>query len=90
MSIKVIIYTKKNCPYCVQAKNLLNYKNVQFEEINIETKPELAKEIIMKSSGQKTVPSIFINAKHIGGCDDLYELEKSGSLNELLGIQNNS
>ncbi|PIN69435.1 glutaredoxin 3 [Candidatus Woesearchaeota archaeon CG11_big_fil_rev_8_21_14_0_20_43_8] len=76
------IYTKKICPYCIKAKNLLESKEQGFIEYKIDEKPELRDEMI-KRSGRMTVPQIFINGKHIGGCDDLYSLESNGELDKL-------
>ena len=80
---KIIIYTTNVCPYCVRAKSLLSKKNVQFEEIKI-TNQELMEEMIKKSGGRRTVPQIFINDTHIGGSDDLYELDRQGKLDKLI------
>ena len=81
---KVVIYSKDICPYCTKAKNLLQRKGVEFEEIKI-TSDELREEMIKKSNGRMTVPQIFIDDYHVGGCDDLYALESEGKLNKLLG-----
>ncbi len=79
------IYTTKVCPYCVRAKNLLNAKDADFEEIDL-TGDDAGREALLKrSGGMRTVPQIFIDGKHIGGCDNLYELEESGELDQLLG-----
>jgi glutaredoxin 3 len=80
---KIIIYSKDPCPYCVRAKNLLRRKGVEFTEIKI-TSDEIKSEMISKSGGRMTVPQIFINEKHIGGCDDLHALDAAGKLDELL------
>jgi glutaredoxin 3 len=80
---KIIIYSKEVCPYCVRAKSLLQRKGVTFEEIKISD-DKTREEMIQKSGGRMTVPQIFIDDLHIGGCDDLYELESQGKLNELL------
>lgn len=78
------IYTTKVCPYCVRAKNLLNAKDVDFKEIDL-TGDDAGREALLKrSNGMRTVPQIFINGKHIGGCDNLYELEEKGELDRLL------
>lgn len=79
----VIIYTANYCPYCVKAKNLLQRKGVVFEEIDV-THPDDRATMIEKSNGRRTVPQIFIHDQHIGGCDDLYALEKEGKLDGLL------
>ncbi|MFT5702798.1 MAG: glutaredoxin 3 [Rickettsiales bacterium] len=80
---KIIIYTTDYCPYCVRAKSLLTKKKVAFEEIKI-TNDATREEMIVKSDGKRTVPQIFIGAKHIGGCDELYALDSQNKLDELL------
>ena len=77
------IYTTPYCPYCIRAKQLLNTKGVQFQEIDVSAAPE-QKDIMMQRAKRHTVPQIFIAGQHIGGCDDLYALEASGKLNQLL------
>lgn len=79
----IIIYTTTVCPYCVRAKSLLQRKGVEFTEIKI-TDSATKEEMIKKSGGRMTVPQIFINNQHIGGCDDLYSLDAAGKLDELL------
>lgn len=80
---EVLIYTKGYCPYCVRAKQLLDSKNVNYVEIAIDEIPAKRDEMIARS-GRTTVPQIFINNQHVGGCDDLYALERQGSLDKLL------
>ena len=80
---KVIVYSKEVCPYCVRAKALLQRKGVAFEEIKIADE-KTRDEMIAKSGGRMTVPQIFIGEKHVGGCDDLYALDKAGELDKLL------
>ena len=80
---KITIYTTDYCPYCVRAKALLQRKQVGFEEIKI-TNDEMREAMIAKSGGKRTVPQIFIGKNHIGGCDDLYELDRQKKLDELL------
>ena len=80
---QVVIYTSNTCPYCITAKQLLTRKNQPFTEINIEQNSALADEMIQKSN-RRTVPQIFINDQHIGGCDDLLALDRSGQLDKLL------
>lgn len=79
----VIIYTSANCYYCVQAKKLLDQKGVAYQEIRVDLDPK-QRDIMMQRSGRRTVPQIFIGDHHVGGCDDLYALEKSGKLDLLL------
>ncbi len=80
----ITIYTKSWCPYCSAAKKLLDQKGVAFTEIDIEKKPEARAEMIQKAGGRTTVPQIFIDGKHVGGCDDLYALDDRGQLESLL------
>ena len=81
----VLIYTKDYCPYCKRAKQLLDEKGVKYTEIDV-TNDEAKQQEMVEKSGRMTVPEIFIDGKHIGGCDDLYELEEQGKLNGLLGL----
>ena len=80
----VIIYTKVYCPYCVRAKALLTQKGVEFEEFKIDEQPELRPQMIALAGGRTTVPQIFINGQHVGGCDDLHALDAQGQLDKLL------
>ncbi len=83
----VKIYTTKYCPYCVRAKNLLQSKNVKFEEILVSHDDEAAWiEMEKRSGGMKTVPQIFIDGKCVGGFSDIAELDQKGELNKLLGL----
>ena len=79
----VTMYVSDWCPYCQRAKGLLAQKNVVFREINVEDEPKLREEMIARSN-RRTVPQIFIGDKHVGGCDDLFELDRSGELDRLL------
>ncbi len=81
---KIIIYTTKICPFCVRAKHLLDKKGAEYQELRVDLNPELVDEAIKKSGGRKTVPQIFIGDHHVGGCDELYALEKEGKLDPLL------
>jgi glutaredoxin 3 len=80
---KVIMYTTSWCPYCARAKELLERKGVGLEEIDVDARPEARREM-MARSGRRTVPQIFIGEKHVGGCDDLYDLDARGGLDKLL------
>jgi glutaredoxin 3 len=71
------------CPYCRRARGLLTQKNVIFNEINVEDDAKFREEMIARSN-QRTVPQIFIGDKHVGGCDDLFELDRSGELDRLI------
>ncbi len=79
----VTLYVSGWCPYCERAKGLLTQKNVVFSEINVEDEPKLREEMIARSN-RRTVPQIFIGDKHVGGCDDLFELDHSGELDRLI------
>ena len=80
----VTIYTKTWCPYCMAAKDLLDQKGIAFTEIEISGKPDLRDEMLRKANGRSTVPQIFIGSRHVGGCDDLYALDRKGELDKLL------
>ncbi|MBF0357891.1 MAG: glutaredoxin 3 [Magnetococcales bacterium] len=81
---KIIVYSTTVCPYCVRAKMLLDKKGAEYEEINLTKNPDRHDEMLEKTGGKRTVPQIFIGDKHVGGCDDLYELEFEGELDSLL------
>ena len=78
------IYSSPLCGFCYSAKKLLSKKGVNFKEINVLTDSARKKEMINRAGGRHTVPQIFIDGKHIGGCDDLYALDKKGGLDQLL------
>jgi glutaredoxin 3 len=82
MSIQ--IYTSPLCGYCHAAKRLLQSKGVEFVEVDLANEPERREEMVQRSNGGRTVPQIFIDDHHIGGCDDLYALERAGKLDPLL------
>jgi glutaredoxin 3 len=79
----VTLYVSDWCPYCRRAKSLLTRKNVVFSEINVEDDAKLREEMIARSD-RRTVPQIFVGDKHVGGCDDLFELDRSGELDRLI------
>jgi glutaredoxin 3 len=80
---KVVVYSTGWCPYCSRAKELLKSKGVDFEEIDVDARPDARAEMTARS-GRRTVPQIFIGTTHVGGCDDLHELEANGRLDTLL------
>ena len=80
----VVIYTRSWCGYCTRAKALLDRKGVPFTEVEISEDDALRDEMITRSGGRRTVPQIFIDETHVGGCDDLYALEGGGRLDALL------
>ncbi|HBV55015.1 MAG TPA: glutaredoxin 3 [Rhodobacteraceae bacterium] len=80
----VEIFTSPFCGYCHAAKKLLNSKGVAFVEFDVAKDPSLRPQMLQRSNGRHTVPQIFIGQTHVGGCDDLYELERAGKLDTLL------
>lgn len=78
----VEIYTKDYCPYCKRAKALFKQKGIGFKEYPIDQKPSLREKMIKRADGGRTVPQIFIDNKHIGGCDDLFALDAQDQLNK--------
>jgi glutaredoxin 3 len=83
MNEPVVMYVTSWCPYCARARALLSSKGVAFQEIDIEAQPGQREDMIRRS-GRTTVPQIFIGERHIGGSDDLYELDAAGGLDPLL------
>jgi glutaredoxin 3 len=81
---KVEIYTTPSCPYCSRAKNLLGRKGIAFTEYDAPHGSSEREDAIRRSGGRSTVPQIFIDDKAIGGCDDLFALDRSGKLDPLL------
>ena len=79
-NIQVLIYSSSLCGYCYQAKTLLKKKNISFQEIDVDEDFNKRKEMIAKSNGRTSVPQIFFGDVHIGGCDDLFNLDKVGKL----------
>lgn len=80
----VTMYTKPYCGFCHAAKRLLASKGVDFTEIDIQAQPERRAEMIQKAGGHTTVPQIWIGNMHVGGFDDMYDLEHTGKLDPLL------
>ena len=80
----VTIYTTPICPYCARAKTLLKKKGVEVEEVDVFMDEAAREEMEAKSGGARSVPQIFIGDTHVGGCDELYALEKEGKLDPLL------
>lgn len=81
---KVEIYTKFTCGFCYRAKKLLEMKNVPYEEYSVDLGGAKKHEMVERAGGRMTVPQIFINGRHVGGCDDLMTLEYQGKLDEWL------
>lgn len=85
-SPKVEIYLTRTCPYCIRAKGLLDRKGAPYQAIDVGADPARRAEMTQRANGRRTVPQIFIDGRHIGGCDDLQKLERSGGLDPLLGL----
>ena len=82
---QVVVYSSDYCPYCMRAKQLLQSKKVAFEEIKVDGKPAMRAEMAQKA-GRTSVPQIWIGDTHVGGCDDLFALERAGKLDALLHV----
>ena len=81
---KVEIYTKTFCGFCLRAKRLLDMKKVDYQEYSVDMGGEKKAEMVQRANGRMTVPQIFVDGRHIGGCDELMALEQQGRLDELL------
>jgi glutaredoxin 3 len=81
---RVEIYVKTTCPYCIRAKRLLDSKGVTYETYVLDLGGPQRQEMIQRANGRTTVPQIFIDDRHVGGCDDLFALERDGKLEQLL------
>ncbi len=84
MAAKVEIYTWSSCPFCIRAKGLLDKKGVEYSEYCIDGDEETRAKMKTRANGRSSVPQIFIDDRHIGGCDDIYDLESKGELESLL------
>ena len=83
---KIEIYTTTFCPFCIQAKQLLGSKQVMYVETDVTARLSLRKAMIERAGGRTSVPQIFIDGQHIGGCDELLALDRSGQLDRLLKV----
>ncbi|VAW91752.1 hypothetical protein MNBD_GAMMA21-2779 [hydrothermal vent metagenome] len=81
----VVMYCTRFCPYCVRAKDLLEHKGIEYDEISVDS-DRVKRQEMMQLSGRTSVPQIFIGEDHIGGCDDLYALDAAGGLDTKLGL----
>ncbi len=81
---KVEVYSGSYCPYCVRAKELLTRKGVSFTEYEVDKDMDLREQMMKRAPGYKTIPQIFINDQYVGGCDDLYALDRAGKLDGML------
>lgn len=84
MANTIVIYTTFMCPYCARAKALLEKKGQAYEEIDVSYDAPKREEMTQKAGGARTVPQIWINGTHVGGCDDLYALDRAGKLDPML------
>ena len=82
----VVLYTTEHCPYCIRARLLLDKKQVEYTDHRIDDHPEKRDEMLAISNGRTTVPQIFIDDFHVGGFDDMAELDVLGELDEKLGL----
>jgi len=80
----ILIYTKATCPYCHSAKDLLRSKGAAFTEIDVSGRPVEQQAMARLANGRRTVPQIFIGERHVGGCNELYDLDSAGRLDRLL------
>jgi glutaredoxin 3 len=83
---EVVVWTKSGCPACVNAKRLLDSKKVKYQEKKLGSSPSMQKAFAIATKGAKSIPQVFINGEHIGGFDDLQNLQKRGELNYKLGL----
>ncbi|MDP2810886.1 MAG: glutaredoxin 3 [Rhodocyclaceae bacterium] len=82
---RIVMYATAVCPYCIRAEHLMKRKGVTgIEKIRVDLEPERREEMLARSNGKRTVPQIFIGDVHVGGCDDLHELDRQGKLDPLL------
>ncbi|MCL2933029.1 MAG: glutaredoxin 3 [Trichodesmium sp. MAG_R03] len=86
MSANVEIYTWSSCPFCIRAKALLDKKQVNYQEYTIDGNDIEREKMANRANGRRSLPQIFINNQHIGGCDDLYQLETKEKLDKLLAV----
>ncbi len=86
---RITVYTTATCPYCRRAKDLLRKKNLAYTEIAVDNDPRTRRDMMARAHGRIRVPQIFFDDIHIGDCDELYELDREGKLDELLdgGVQ---
>ena len=81
------MYSTMFCPYCARARSLLQRKGVSFTDVDIDAEPKRRDEMVKRANGGYTVPQIFIDGEHIGGCDDMVALDRAGGLDPKLGIE---
>ena len=86
MSATVEIYTWEYCPFCIRAKALLDKKGVEYIEYAIDGDEVAREKMAERANGKRSLPQIFVSDRHLGGCDDIYSLERQGELDSILGI----
>ena len=82
----ITIYTTRTCSFCYAAKSLLSKKGVSYDEIDVSADPAARQRMMLRANGRRSVPQIFIGETHVGGNEDLYELERRGGLDQLLMV----
>lgn len=84
MMVEVVVYTRQLCGFCSAAKHLLEKKGIAYTEFDATFNPGLRKEMVQRANGRSTFPQIFVGDVHVGGCDELHDLERAGKLDPLL------
>ncbi len=84
MTAKVEIYSSPFCGYCARAKSLLSRKGVDFRDLDVLADPALREDMVRRAGGRTSVPQIFIDGRHVGGCDDIHALDAAGKLDPML------
>jgi glutaredoxin 3 len=87
MAAKVEVYTWRTCPFCIRAKALLRDKGIDFVEYAIDGDEVARNQMAQRANGRRSLPQIFIDDLHVGGCDDIHALDSKGKLDELLGVR---
>lgn len=82
---EIEIYTSRWCPFCARAERLLRARGAEFRRIDVDADPNFRQEMMRRAGGRRTVPQIFVDGAHIGGSDDLMDLERAGRLDAVLG-----
>jgi glutaredoxin 3 len=83
---QVELYTTMWCPFCARARALLERKGVAYTNVDLDEEPNRRAEMVKRAGGRRTVPQIFIDGEHIGGCDDMTALDRAGKLDAKLGL----
>ncbi|HEX3885339.1 MAG TPA: glutaredoxin 3 [Stellaceae bacterium] len=83
---QVELYTTMWCPFCARARALLERKGVAYTNVDLDEEPNRRDEMVKRAGGRRTVPQIFIDGEHVGGCDDIVALDRAGKLDSKLGL----